>query len=36
MTVRVYAFTCGTLTMPMDSLLAGIEGELAIPAVSCN
>jgi N-acyl homoserine lactone hydrolase len=30
-TARLYAFTCGHLTMPMSSLLAGTEGLLTIP-----
>ena len=31
MSVRVYAMTCGWVTMPMNSLLSGEEGTLLVP-----
>jgi glyoxylase-like metal-dependent hydrolase (beta-lactamase superfamily II) len=34
MTVKVYAMTCGWVTMPMNSLLSGEEGTLLVPVPS--
>ena len=34
MTVKVYAMTCGWVTMPMNSLLEGEEGTLLVPVPS--
>ena len=31
MTVRLYAMTCGWLTMPMEMFLDGEEGEIRLP-----
>jgi glyoxylase-like metal-dependent hydrolase (beta-lactamase superfamily II) len=31
MTVELYAFTCGRLTLPMSALLEGMDGELTVP-----
>jgi hypothetical protein len=31
MTVELYAFTCGRLTLPMSGLLEGEDGELTVP-----